>query len=138
MKTTIVTFALGYPLLYCYLIAMCTDILMGMLRACKERRLNSCFGSLGILRKTGVLVSIAATYGICRVMDLDLSGLNGVDKILRMFHLSKLTPADFVCLCYFTMEFQSIIKNMALCGILPESWGRKLTEMLKKYTGEMT
>ena len=55
-------------------IVITLDTIFGILRAIKEKSLNSCIGIDGIIRKVGMLISIIFLMAIDTIIHLDLIG----------------------------------------------------------------
>ena len=54
------------------IIVIVLDLIFGILRAIKERKINSCIGIDGMIRKTGMLITIFFLILIDNIVNIDL------------------------------------------------------------------
>lgn len=110
------------------------DTILGVLRALKERKINSNFGINGAIRKIAMLVCIT----ILVVLDLMLH-INFIayvpEQMLNVIGISKVGLCEFFSILFVLYEAISIMKNMVLCG-LPVP--KKLQIMIQQFLDEMT
>lgn len=110
------------------------DTILGVLRAIKERKLNSNFGINGAIRKIAMLTSVA----MLAVLDM-LLNINAVafvpEEILGVIGIRKVGLCEFFSILFTLYEAISIMKNMVLCD-LPVS--KKLQKKAQKFLDEMT
>lgn len=110
------------------------DTILGVLRAVKERKVNSNFGINGAIRKIAMLVCIT----ILVVLDLMLH-INFIayvpEQILSAIGISKVGLCEFFSILFVLYEAISIMKNMVLCG-LPVP--KRLQNAIQKFLDEMT
>lgn len=113
------------------------DVIFGVLRALKERKLNSTIGIDGIIRKCGMMLSIILCIIIDSIVNIDLIGFLpieikdyiGVDKVGVTFLFSSL---------YVVFEILSIMKNMVKCKLpIPKKLKNLFEKILKEFTKEM-
>ena len=62
------------PFLRAVALAIVFDTIMGVLRACKERKFNSCVGINGAIRKVGMILSILFLHLADVVVSINLIG----------------------------------------------------------------
>lgn len=117
------------------LAAVMLDTVLGLLRAIKERRFNSCFGIDGAIRKIAMVISVVVLAVIDRLIgfNIPLSFMpEGVEQFIGTAHIGI---CEFFCLLYIMYEAVSILKNMCLCGLpIP----KKAREMIKNWLNIMT
>ena len=110
------------------------DTILGVLRALKERKINSNFGINGAIRKIAMLVCIT----ILVVLDLMLH-INFIvyvpEQILNVIGITKVGLCEFFSILFVLYEAISIMKNMVLCG-LPVP--KKLQNVIQQFLDEMT
>lgn len=119
----------------CIVIVM--DVVFGILRALKERKINSTVGIDGMIRKTGMLLSVIFTVMIDVVINLNLIGFIPED-IKGALKLDYVGFNEMFTLLYIIFEFLSVSKNMVLCKLpIPAKWQKTLENFFKKFTGEL-
>lgn len=116
------------------LIAVTLDTLLGVLRAIKEHKFNSCVGIDGAIRKAAML------FSVCLLMATDvIMHINALfmvpETYIKVLGISKLGICEFFCLLFILYELVSILKNMTLCG-LPVPSGVK--KWIQKFLEDMT
>lgn len=118
--------------------AVVVDTIFGVARAVKERKLNSCFGIDGAIRKICMLVSIICLAVVDMVLELNLIGF--IPEKIRMYFPQAVTTigiAEFFGLLYIAYEIVSILKNMALCGLPVKRVWKVIYGFLHTYTNEL-
>ena len=110
------------------------DVIFGFLRAVKERRLNSTIGIDGIIRKTGMMITIVVAVILDKIINIDLLFFipNEAKTILN---INECGITILFNLLYIIFESLSILKNMKRCGI---PFPRKLNNFLEKLLSEFT
>ena len=110
------------------------DTFLGVLRAIKQRKFNSCFGIDGGIRKVGMLGCIAflaaldmcVTFNLAFMIPKEWLSVLGVDKI---------GLCEFFCILFILYEAVSILKNMLLCGLPVPT---KLKNWIENFLNIMT
>lgn len=116
------------------IIVIVLDTIFGILRAIKEKGLNSCIGIDGIIRKTGMLISIIFLALIDSIVNIDLIGFIP-ENVKNVLQFGKVGISDLFNLLFIIFEILSIFKNMILCKLpIP----KKLQEFLENAMKEMT
>lgn len=116
------------------LIVVVFDTIFGILRAIKERKINSCIGIDGMIRKAGMILSSLFLFIIDQVINLNLLGFVPAD-ILSLVNIDSVGIGDLFGILFIIFEFLSILKNMYRCKIpVP----KKLNDFLKKLLTEFT
>lgn len=119
------------------IIVIVMDIVFGVLRAIREKKINSTVGIDGMIRKTGMLLSVIFTSMIDVVISLNLIGFIPED-VKGALKLDYVGFNEMFILLYVIFEFLSISKNMVLCKLpIPSKWQKTLENFFKKFTGEL-
>lgn len=119
------------------MLAICADMLLGVLRAIKFRQFNSSVGIDGAIRKVAMVVSV----GILMLADL-LIHVNLLafvpEEYVHYLGIQKLGMCEFFCLLFTACECLSVLKNMVLCGLpVPKKVEGWLRDFLANMTSEM-
>lgn len=118
-------------------IVITLDTIFGILRAIKEKSLNSCIGIDGIIRKVGMLISIIFLMAIDTIIHLDLIGFIP-DSIKEILNFDKVGIANLFMILFIVFEILSIFKNMILCKLpIPKKLQQFLENAMKEFTGEI-
>lgn len=116
------------------LIAVTLDTLLGVLRAIKEHKFNSCVGIDGAIRKAAMLFSVCLLMATDVIMHINMLGMVP-DKYIQIIGIQKLGICEFFCLLFILYEAVSILKNMTLCGLpVPV----RIKKWVQKFLEDMT
>lgn len=119
------------------IIVIVLDSIFGILRAIKEKSLNSCIGIDGIIRKTGMLISIISLALIDSIVNIDLIGFIP-ENVKNVLQFGKVGISDIFNLLFIIFEILSIFKNMILCKLpIPKKLQEFLENAMKEMTGEI-
>lgn len=119
------------------IIVIVLDTIFGILRAIKEKSLNSCIGIDGIIRKTGMLISIIFLALIDSIVNIDLTGFIP-ENVKNVLQFGKVGISDIFNLLFIIFEILSIFKNMILCKLpIPKKLQIYLEDIMKEFTGEI-
>lgn len=114
--------------------AVVLDTILGALRAVKERKFNSTVGINGAIRKTAMIISIAALMAFDIMTHFDLLFMVP-EKYITVIGIGEIGTCEFFSLLFTLYEIVSILKNMVLCGLpVPP----KLKSLVEKFLDEMT
>lgn len=116
------------------LIAVLMDTVLGVLRAIKEHRFNSCVGIDGAIRKVAMLFCVIVLVFIDAIVKLDLLFMIP-EEYLRYIGISRLGICELFCLLFILYEIVSILKNMTLCGLPVPA---KIKKFIQKFLDDMT
>lgn len=118
-------------------IVIVLDTIFGILRAIKERSVNSAIGIDGIIRKVGMLVAIFFLALIDLIINLDLIGF--IPETLKNYlNLGQVGICDIFDILFIVFEILSIFKNMILCKLpIPIKFQEFLENVMKEFTGEI-
>ena len=119
------------------IIVIVLDLIFGILRAIKERKINSCIGIDGMIRKTGMLITIFFLILIDNIVNIDLLGF--IPETLKSYlNLEKVGISLLFNILFIVFEILSIFKNMILCKLpIPKKLQTLLEDVMKEFTGEI-
>ena len=113
------------------------DVIFGVLRAIRERKLNSTIGIDGIIRKVGMIITISVSILVDMVVRVDLIAFIP-ENVKDVLGLSKVGVSMIFNILYIIFEILSIFKNMYRCKLpLPKKLKVFLEKMLKEFTSEI-
>lgn len=113
------------------------DLIFGILRAIRERSVNSCIGIDGMIRKTGMLIAVIFLCLIDRIISIDFIGF--IPEELKQFlKLDKIGISSLFSMLFIIFEILSIFKNMILCKLpIPKKFQNYLEKIMQEFTGEI-
>ena len=118
-------------------IVITLDTIFGILRAIKERNINSCIGIDGIIRKVGMLIAVIFLMIIDSIIKLDLIGFIP-ESVKEIMNFKTVGIADLFMVLFIVFEILSIFKNMILCKLpIPKKLQEVLENAMKEFTGEI-
>ncbi len=110
------------------------DVVFGVLRACKEKTINSTIGIDGIIRKVAILLSVIILYFTDVLLNINVISLLPND-VINALHLPEIGLAEFFGMVLSSFELISIISNYEAIGLpMP----RKLKNLIQKFLNDMT
>lgn len=113
------------------------DVIFGVLRALKEKKINSCIGIDGIIRKVGMILTIIICIVIDKMINIDLIAFVPVE-VKNYINIDKVGLAFLFNILYIVFEMLSVFKNMIKCKLpLPKKLKSLLEKILKEFTSEM-
>lgn len=113
------------------------DVIFGVLRALKEKKINSCIGIDGIIRKVGMILTIIICIVIDKMINIDLIAFVPVE-VKNYINIDKVGLAFLFNILYIVFEMLSVLKNMIKCKLpLPKKLKSLLEKILKEFTSEM-
>lgn len=113
------------------------DVLFGILRSIKQKKINSTIGIDGIIRKIAMIFTIAGCIVIDKIVNIDLISFIPTE-IKETLNLGRIGTSDLFALLYCVFEVLSIFKNMYKIGIpLPIKLKSFLEKILKDFTNEI-
>ena len=115
-------------------IAVLLDTILGVLRAFKYRKFNSCVGIDGAIRKVAMLVSVGLLMAVDTIMQFNFLFMIP-EKYIQYIGITKLGLCEFFCLLFILYETVSILKNMTLCGLPVPG---KIKTFIQHFLDEMT
>lgn len=125
------------PIVKLFLIFLLLDVLLGSIRAIKEKNWNSTVGINGMLRKAGMICSILCLALADMVVNLNMLAFVP-EKILNAMSLQRVGLCESFGIMFILYEATSILKNMAIIDIpVSKKLNKKIQELLKKMTSEL-
>lgn len=113
------------------------DVIFGFLRSIKERKTNSTIGIDGIIRKTGMLITIVVAIILDTMCKIDLIFFIPED-LKQALKINSCGITLLFNALYIIFEILSILKNMKRCGIpFPKKLNSFLEKLLKEFTQEV-
>lgn len=120
------------------IVVIVLDTIFGILRAIKEKKLNSTIGIDGIIRKVGMLICIVFLSLIDTIVSINFIGFLPED-IKQFIHIEQIGIADLFNALFIVFEALSILKNMILCKLpIPKKLQEFLEKIMNEFTGEIT
>ena len=120
------------------IVVIALDTIFGILRAIKEKSLNSTIGIDGIIRKVGMLISIFFLALIDNIVSINFIGFLP-EEVKSFLHLEQIGLTDLFNVLFIVFEALSILKNMILCKLpIPKKLQEFLEKIMKDFTGEIT
>lgn len=119
------------------IVVIVLDLILGVLRAIREKNINSCIGIDGMIRKVGMLIVIVFLTIIDAIIHLDLIGFIP-ETIKEVLKLGKVGISSLFNILFIIFEILSIFKNMILCKLpIPKKLQVYLENVMKEFTGEI-
>lgn len=120
-----------------FLVVIVWDILFGILRAIKERSLNSTIGIDGMIRKTGMIISLIFLEYIDSLLHFNFIGFLP-EEIRIALKFDEIGISELFNLLFIIFEMLSILKNAVLCKLpIPKGIQEKLENAMKNFTSEI-
>ena len=116
------------------LIAVALDTILGVLRAIKEHKFNSCVGIDGAIRKAGMLLSVGFLMATDVIMHINVLSMVP-EEYVQSLGIDKMGICEFFSLLFILYELVSILKNMTLCGLPVPT---KIKKWIQKFLDDMT
>ena len=111
------------------------DVIFGILGSIKQKKTNSTIGIDGIIRKIGMLFSIAGCVILDKIVEIDLVFF--LPEQLRTY-IGSIGIASLFAIIYCLFETLSIFKNMMRCKIpLPKKLKKYIEKLLEEFTNEV-
>ena len=119
------------------LIAVTLDTILGVLRAIKEHKFNSCAGIDGAIRKAAMLLSVCLLMAADVIMHINILFMIP-ESYIKILGIQKMGICEFFALLFILYEGVSILKNMTLCGLpVPSKAKRWIQKFLEDMTEEL-
>lgn len=113
------------------------DTILGVLRAVKEKKVNSNFGINGAIRKIAMLISVTILVLFDRLLHINFIAFIP-KEVLTAIGIQKVGLCEFFCILFMLYEAISIMKNMMLCGLpVPKRLQRAIQQFLDEMTDEL-
>ena len=116
------------------LYAVLLDTILGVLRAIKEHKFNSCVGIDGAIRKVAMLFSVLFLMFIDSMVQIDFLFMIP-QEYLEYIGISRLGICEIFCILFILYEAVSVLKNMTLCGLPVPA---RMKKFIQKFLDDMT
>ena len=119
------------------IIVIILDLILGILRAFKEKSLNSCIGIDGMIRKVAMIIVVIFLLLIDCIIHFNLIGF--VPETIRsVINVKEIGISGIFMFLFIIFEILSIFKNMILCKLpIPKKLQTYLNKLLKEFTTEI-
>lgn len=134
MMDKIITLLSSNSFVKILLIAVALDTILGVLRAIKEHKFNSCVGIDGAIRKAGMLLSVCFLMAMDVIMHINVLSMVP-EEYVQLLSIDKMGICEFFSLLFILYELVSILKNMTLCGLPVPT---KIKRWIQKFLDDMT
>ena len=134
MMDKIITLLSSNSFVKILLIAVALDTILGVLRAIKEHKFNSCVGIDGAIRKAGMLLSVCFLMATDVIMHINVLSMVP-EAYVQLLGIDKMGICEFFSLLFILYELVSILKNMTLCGLPVPT---KIKRWIQKFLDDMT
>lgn len=134
MMDKIITLLSNNSFVKILLIAVALDTILGVLRAIKEHKFNSCVGIDGAIRKAGMLLSVCFLMATDVIMHINVLSMVP-EEYVQLLGIDKMGICEFFSLLFILYELVSILKNMTLCGLPVPT---KIKRWIQKFLDDMT
>lgn len=134
MMDKIITLLSSNSFVKILLIAVTLDTILGVLRAIKEHKFNSCVGIDGAIRKAGMLLSVGFLMATDVIMHINVLSMVP-EEYVQILGIDKMGICEFFSLLFILYELVSILKNMTLCGLPVPT---KIKKWIQKFLDDMT
>lgn len=134
MMNKIIMLLAGNSFFRILLIAVTLDTILGVLRAIKEHKFNSCVGIDGAIRKSAMLLSVCLLMAVDVILNINVLFMIPQNYI-ELLGIHKLGICEFFSILFVLYEIVSVLKNMTLCG-----WPvpAKIKRWVQKFLEDMT
>ena len=113
------------------------DVIFGVLGSIKQKKTNSTIGIDGILRKIGMIFSIAGCILIDSIVEIDLVFFIP-EELKNYINFGRVGISSLFAVLYSMFEILSIFKNMMRCKIpLPSKLQKLIYKLLNDFTNEV-
>lgn len=137
MMNKIIMLLAGNSFFRILLIAVTLDTILGVLRAIKEHKFNSCVGIDGAIRKSAMLLSVCLLMAVDVILNINVLFMVPQDYI-ELLGIHKLGICEFFSILFILYEIVSVLKNMTLCGLpVPMKIKRWVQKFLEDMTEEL-
>ena len=134
MMDKIITLLSSNSFVKILLIAVALDTILGVLRAIKEHKFNSCVGIDGAIRKAGMLLSVCFLMATDVIMHINVLSMVP-EEYVQLLGIDKMGICEFFSLLFILYEAVSILKNMTLCGLPVPT---RIKNFIQKFLEDMT
>lgn len=119
------------------LLIIVMDIAFGVIRAIKERKVNSTIGIDGMIRKVAMITAMLFLIGIDLLIPIDLIGF--IPEPVKVYlNFDRVGIDSLFSILFITFESLSVLKNMIKCELpIPQKLQDFLEKIMTEYTDEL-
>ena len=130
-------YILQFSIVKVLVITIALDTIFGILRAIRERKINSNLGIDGMIRKVGMVISIVFFYLIDYIMELNFISFLP-ESVLEFLPVKELGIGILFNTLFIVFESLSILKNMIKCKLpIPKKLQNFLEKVFNEFTDEL-
>lgn len=119
------------------LIVIVLDTIFGILRAIREKKVNSAIGIDGIIRKAGMILSTFFFKLIDYILKINLIGFLP-ESAKEFLKVDSIGLTFLFVILFIVFEFLSVLKNMIKCKMpIPKKLQAFLEKLLNEFTTEL-
>lgn len=119
------------------IIAIVLDTILGILRAIRQKKINSTIGIDGIIRKVAMIFSIFFLSLVDNIIEIDLLSFIP-ESIKQVMNLQKVGIGDLFGILFIVFEFLSVLKNMVQVKLpIPKKLQNIFEKLMKDLTDEI-
>ena len=119
------------------LLIIVMDIAFGVIRAIKERKVNSTIGIDGMIRKVAMITAMLFLIGIDLLIPIDLIGFIP-EPVKDYLNFDRVGIDSLFSILFITFESLSVLKNMIKCELpIPQKLQDFLEKIMTEYTDEL-
>lgn len=119
------------------LLIIIMDVVFGVIRAIKERKVNSTIGIDGMIRKVGMMIAMLFLIGIDLLIPIDLIGFIP-EPVKDYLNFNRVGIDSLFSILFITFESLSVLKNMIKCELpIPQKLQDFLEKIMSEYTDEL-
>lgn len=119
------------------LLIIVMDIAFGVIRAIKERKVNSTIGIDGMIRKVAMITAMIFLIGIDLLIPIDLIGFIP-EPVKDYLNFDRVGIDSLFSILFVIFESLSVLKNMIKCELpIPQKLQDFLEKIMSEYTDEL-
>lgn len=119
------------------LLIIVMDIAFGVIRAIKERKVNSTIGIDGMIRKVAMITAMLFLIGIDLLIPIDLIGFIP-EPVKDYLNFDRVGIDSLFSILFIIFESLSVFKNMIKCELpIPTKLQDFLEKIMSEYTDEL-
>lgn len=119
------------------LLIIVMDIVFGVIRAIKERKVNSTIGIDGMIRKVAMITAMLFLIGIDLLIPVNLIGFIP-EPVKDYLNFDRVGIDSLFSILFITFESLSVLKNMIKCELpIPQKLQDFLEKIMSEYTDEL-
>lgn len=124
------TFVSNRPIATVLFFAIMLDVLFGVLRASKEKRINSTTGNGGLIQKTSIILCVMFLMFVDYILKVDVMIWlpTGIIDFLKSIGIKYIGIATFFSIFFILFELLSIVNHLELMGVPMPKFIKKMLE----------